>query len=171
MLHAPHRQIRAALAGGLLLTAAACSTPAPVLDEPARPPDSAFDRRFVAVMRTSNLEAAERLRNAVLGGEPPPSALIVPIGELERINPSLSPIAARLGECAVSQAIATNAGPEGAGYVVLQRGGEPGDTCRPSTMGLAERAQRAEEWAGELFIGLLVVGLVVLGVALPFLLL
>ena len=155
--------------GWLLVLTAACSTPGPVANDR---PGPAFDRQSIALMRTHNREVAEQIRADLLRGGPlPPSAEIVRIGELDRINPSLSLIATQLGECEISPPIASNVRPEEGAHLVLQRGGSAAVACQAGEpVELKSWFETIEELGGELLIGLLAVGLVVVLAALPFLL-
>jgi hypothetical protein len=147
----------------LFLTTAACSTAKTATDAPR----VTFDRRSIAMMTVPTTDDAERLRQSLLRGELlPPSARIVPVGELDRINPSLSKIAAQLAECEISPPIATSTS---AGYVVLQRGSDPDNPCEGTPQPLSDRLKKAGDTAGEILMGLLVVGLVGFGIAAPFL--
>ncbi|MEW6325455.1 MAG: hypothetical protein AB1515_08740 [Nitrospirota bacterium] len=152
----------------LPVLAAACSTTGPTVNDDRR---AAFDRNAVALIRTFSADEAGRIRQALLRGEPfPASTAIVPIGELDRIHPSLSLIATRLRDCEISEPIASNAGREGAEFVLLQRGGGRATPCH-GEMPAETRSlyQRIDEWGGELLIGLLLIGLAGALAALPFL--
>lgn len=154
--------------GWLLAVAAACSTPGAVIDGD-RP---AFDRRSVALMRTHTLEEAERLRSALLRGEPLPSATaIVPISELDQLDPALSKIAAQLGECHISSPIPPGQNRRDGDYTLLQRGSDAATPCQGGAPAPPPRSlyETINERAGELLIGLLVVGLAGFLIAVPFL--
>jgi hypothetical protein len=147
----------------LMFTAACASRPIALESAPV-----GFDRRSVAIITTPSAMEADDIRKALReGAATPPSARIVPIGELDRINPSLSTVAIRLRECEVSEPMLSNEAK--GGYVLLQRGGELDAPCRQPPPGLGEQARRVEERAGELLMGLLLVGLIGFLAVLPFL--
>jgi hypothetical protein len=122
-------------------------------------------------MTVPTAEVAEELRLSLLGGKPIPStAEIIPVSQLDRINPALGKAAARLGECQISQPIPPMGNATGNAYIVLQRGGNPGSSCQPAKPDSQGFFQRFDEKAGEVFIGILAVGLTGLLIALPFIL-
>lgn len=132
-----------------------------------RPPPT-FDRRAVALIAATTSDEAERQRQRLLEGEPLPSgATIIPLSELDQIDPALSTQAARLAPCEVSRPAESPAAPEG-GYVVMQRGTDPASSCVETPPTLSERLKQIDEKGGELLIGLLMIGLVGFFAAVPF---
>jgi hypothetical protein len=124
-------------------------------------------------MRFHSFDETERLRDKLRRGDPlPPTTTIVPLAELDRLDPELSTIAARLGECAISQPIPPRQGRMGGDYVLLQRGGDAETPCQEAVPAPPERStyDTINEHAGQVLIGLLMVGLAGLLIALPFLL-
>ena len=124
-------------------------------------------------MRLHSFDEAERLRDKLRRGEPlPASATIMPLAELDRFDAEFSKVAARLGECAISQPIPPGHGRTGSDYVVLQRGSDGDTPCHGAAPAPTERStyETVEEHAGQVLLGLLLVGLAGLLIALPFLL-
>jgi hypothetical protein len=149
-----------------ILLTVACST-----GREAAAPRIRLDQQTVAVMTAVNFEEAERLRLTLLRGQLiPPSAHLYSIDELDRSNPALGKIAARLTNCEISQVIPPPTPSTGAqretGYLVLQRGGDPDQPCHGSLNDADD-----ESWsdkAGELVIGLLVICVTGFLAAVPF---
>jgi len=157
----------------LLVIAAACSTPRAASDGHQEADRPAFDRRSVALMRLHSFDEAEQLRDKLRRGDPlPPTTTIIPLAELDRLDPELSTVAARLGECAISQPIPPGHGRMDGDYALLQRGSSAETPCEGAVPVPPERStyDTIEEHAGQVLIGLLMVGLAGLLIALPFLL-
>jgi hypothetical protein len=124
-------------------------------------------------MRLHSFDEAEQLRDKLRRGDPlPPTTTIIPFAELDRLDPELSTVAARLGECAISQTIPPRQGRMGGDYVLLQRGSDAETPCHGAAPAPPERStyDTFNEHAGQLLMGLLMVGLAGLLIALPFLL-
>ena len=148
---------------GLLLFTAACAT------TKTESPRIRLDEETVALMTTVNAEEAERLRIALLRGQPPPpSAQLFSIDQLVRINPALGKIAMQLTDCEISRPIPPTDAQTTSGYMVMQRGGNPDEPCHGEAS-TSEQMSRWSDKAGELLLGLLVVGAAGFLVAAPFL--
>ncbi len=134
-------------------------------------PRAAFTQKTVALMTVPTAEAAEDLRQSLLSGKSlPPTAEIIPIGQLDRISTMLSKTAAGLRNCEVSQPIPPTGNTTSNAYLVLQKGGDPEGSCQRVGRNPLEFFQEIDEKVGEVFMGLLVVGLTGLLIALPFIL-
>ena len=142
-----------------------CATPrAPLEAPPVR-----FDRQMVALMTESTYEDAEFRRQSLLRREPLPSyANVMPIGELDQVNPSLSIVAMHLRACEVSSVITSGRADGTRYYVLLQRGGDNDTTCTKEEMTIGERLKKMDEIGGELLMGILLVGLAGFLIAAPF---
>ncbi len=134
-------------------------------------PRAAFTQKTVALMRAPTAQAAEGLRQSLLRGDSlPPTAEIIPITKLDQISTVLGKVAARLGDCEVSQPIPLAENTTGNAYIVLQKGGDSEGPCWGEERNSPGFFQEIDEKVGELFMGLLVVGLTGLLIALPFIL-
>ena len=125
---------------------------------------------MVALMTESTYEDAEFRRQSLLRREPLPSyANVMPISELDQMDPLLSTTATRLTTCGVSPVIKSARADDTVGFVILQRGSDDGSTCEKKGLTFTERMKKIDEVGGELLMGILLVGLAGFLIAAPFL--